>query len=243
MAQMDREDRSITPPTHAAVDGPYDGQEAEHIYIEDVFADADDQPRTVSSQARIRNRIRGVVTELTFYEEGFLGIREAAPKKILKDHTLELRFVDPDPVMHRHVARNCFLSSASTALAAIGAYFALPLTSYAGYSFAATTVLTTAAAVAFMLTLYRSHLTVQFVTTSGRAEVLRLVGNVGCIRRVRRATRAIRSAISRAGDESGVHDVRYLRAEMQAHYRLLEKGVISQEECSDGTAQILAKFG
>ena len=40
MAQMDREDHSITPPPpYAADDSPYDGHETEHIYIEDVFAE------------------------------------------------------------------------------------------------------------------------------------------------------------------------------------------------------------
>jgi hypothetical protein len=30
---------------------------------------------------------------------------------------------------------------------------------------------------------------------------------------------------------------------MQAHYKLAETGVITREECSDGTALILSKFG
>ena len=53
----------------------------------------------------------------------------------------------------------------------------------------------------------------------------------------------VREAIAKANADSGVHDVRYLRAEMQAHYKLAETGVITREACSNGTALILGKFG
>lgn len=242
MATKDNE--SIPAAAHAVdADGPFAGYESEHIYIEDVFADADEEPRTVTKRVRIRNRARGLVTELTFFAEGFLQVREGSTKKILKDHTLELRFVDPDPAIDRHLATGWLWGAAAGGLLALLAYFLLPLTGAAGYTFAATTTLVTAAIVALLQALYRSDLTVKFVTASGRAEVLQLIGCVGCMRRVRHAAKDIRQAISTAGGDSGTFDVRYLRAEMQAHYRLRENGVISQEECSDGTAQILARFG
>ena len=243
MAHKDRE--GIRNDTQAAVesDSPFAGYETEHIFIEDVFADSDEEPRTVTKRMRIKNRARGLITELTFYAEGFLRVREGSSTKLSKDHTLELRFVDPAPDVQRHLATGWLTGAAVGGLLAVLAYLLLPATGAAAYGFAVATALATAAIVALLQALYRSDLTVKFVTASGRAEVLQLVGCVGCMRRVRQAARAIRQAIAAAGGESGVFDVRYLRAEMQAHYRLRENGVISQEECSDGTAQILARFG
>ena len=88
-----------------------------------------------------------------------------------------------------------------------------------------------------------SQVALTFHTMTGRAEVLRLTANFGCVRNFRRAARDISTAIrqARAADKFG--DSRFLRMEMQAHYRLLESGVIGREACSRGTAKILARFG
>lgn len=224
-------------------DNIFERFETEHIYIEDVLADATEQPRTVAKQLRIHNRIRGTVTELTFYDEGFLRVREGTPKKLHKDYVLELRFVDARPERRRHAAVASLWTMIGSLGVGLGALVVLPLIGLATYSFAATTLLGTIAAVALMLFIYKSVECTRFCTASGRADVLTLVASPGCITKMRRAAREIQRAIGRVvGDGSGL-DERYLRAEMQAHYRLREKGVISQEACSDGTAQILAKFG
>lgn len=224
-------------------DSIFAGYETEHIYIGDESADSGEQPRTVSKRVNIKNRTRGVATELTFYKEGFLRIREGTEKKLHKDHILELRFVDPEPEFSRRIASGWVWAAFGSATSALGAYFMLPMTGMAGYAFAASTVLGTLAAVAFLLFVYKSEECIQFCTASGRAEVLKLVSSFGCMSKVRRTARYIQSSIAGASGDSGNYDVRYLRAEMQAHYKLREKGVITQEACSDGTAQILAKFG
>ena len=59
---------------------------------------------------------------------------------------------------------------------------------------------------------------------------------------MRAMAREIRRAIVRASAETGAHDVRYLRAEMLAHYKLAETGVITRDACSDAAALILSKF-
>ncbi len=222
---------------------PFAGCETEHIYIEDVLAGASEQPRTIDKQIRIRNRVRGTITELTFYTEGFLRIREGTPKRVHKDHVLELRFVDPNPDRRRHAAAGSLWATLAASAAALGALVVLPLTGLASYAFAIATILGTLAAVAMMLFLYKSVESTHFCTASGRTEVLKLTASFGCITKMRRAVRAIQRGIAQAGGAGGAVDDRYLRDEMQAHYRLLEKGVITQEACSHGTAQILAKFG
>ncbi len=222
-------------------DGPFAGYESEHIYIGDESQDPDNSPRTVSKRVRIRNFARGVASELTFYAEGFVNIREGTRKKLTKDHTLELRFVDPDPAIDRRIASGWLWIALGLTVLALASHFLLPITALSGYAFAITTLLGTLAAVAFLSFIYKSEERIRFYTTSGRAEVLSLVSSFGCVRKMRRTARAIQTSINGAG--RGACDVRYLRAEMQAHYRLRENGVITPQACADGTAQILSKFG
>ena len=60
---------------------------------------------------------------------------------------------------------------------------------------------------------------------------------------MRTVSREIAQAIREEAGGYDTADVRYLRAEMKVHYKLAEMGVISRQACSDGTSQILSKFG
>lgn len=224
-------------------DSPFAGYETEHIYIGDENADPSHKPRTVSKRVRIRNFARGVTTELTYYDEGFVRLREGTAKQLDKDHTIELRFLDPDAEISRSIATGWLWTATVMALSAVGCHFILPSTGFSTMTFAATVIFSTLGAIAFLLFVYKSEERVTFLTASGRAEVVQLVSSFGSIAKVRRAARDIRKCISRVSGDGGTFDVRYLRAEMQAHYKLRETGVISREACSDGTAQILSKFG
>jgi len=219
------------------------GEHTEHIYIGDEFADRACEPRTVVRQDRVRNRVNGTVTELTFYEEGFLKIRETSKKKRSKEHLLELRFLRPEPVKKQRIATRCLWTSLGIGLLALLVSFVLPLTPVAAHTFSATAMLATFAIVGLMLFIYRSEQTHQFRTASGNAIVLSLTGSFGCIRRMRALAREVKLAIAEVAQDTDIHDVRYLRAEMQAHYKLAETGVITREACSNGTSLILSKFG
>jgi len=216
----------------------------EHIYIEDELSGSIEEPRTVSSKTRLRNRVTGIITELTFYREGFLRVRTGTPRKPLKNYLLELRFIDPTPTRRHRLAMRCLWTSVGSAAAAALAWVILPLAGLESYSFTATTLLGTLAAVALMLFVHRSDETHVFYTAVGKTEVLALTGSFGCLRRCRKAAQAIQGAVK--GSHCGAaarEDIRYLKAEMKAHYRLAETGVISRQACSEGTSLILARFG
>ena len=123
------------------------------------------------------------------------------------------------------------------------ASYLLPLTGAAAHTISATASLATCAVLSLMLFVYRSDETHRFMTISGHAVVIRLAASFSCVRRVRKVSREISAAIAEASGGYDRQDVRYLRAEMQAHYKLAENGVISRQACSDGTATILSKFG
>ncbi len=219
------------------------GPETEHIYIGDESADQSGEPTTVTKCQCIRNRVRSIITEFTFYDEGFLKIREGTKNKFNKEHVLELRFLKPEPITTRRNATVCLWSTLCIGILAVLVSIDLPLTSFAQYTISVTVILTTLAILGLLSFAYRSEETHQFCTTSGRTVVLSLTGSFGCDHRMRAMAGEIRQAIVRASAETGAHDVRYLRAEMQAHYKLAETGAITREACSDGTALILSKFG
>ncbi len=224
-------------------DETFEGSDTEHIYIGDEFADQLGEPTTVRKCERIRNRVHGTITELTFYDEGFLKIREGTNKKLNKEHVLELRFMKPEPITTRRTATVCLGSSLGIGLLALFSSMVLPLTILAHYTTPSTAILATAAILSLMFFVYRSEVTHQFCTASGKTVVLTLTGSWGCNHHISAMAIEIRKAILRASAETGAHDVRYLRAEMQAHYNLADTGVITREACSDGTAIILSKFG
>jgi hypothetical protein len=89
---------------------------------------------------------------------------------------------------------------------------------------------------------YRTHETVEFYTLHGRARVLRLVANVGAIKRLRAFVPRLSGAIDESAERI-THDASaYLRAEMREHYRLRSAGVLSQDVCAQSTGRILAHF-
>jgi hypothetical protein len=227
----------------APANNPYDNPDTEHIYIGDEFADQAGEPTTIRRREYLRNHLLRTITEVTFYEEGFLKIREGNEKSLLKEHVVELRFLDSDPVVSKRVATSWLWSSFGTGALALLSLAVLPMVGFSGYATPVASVFAVLAALSLAMFVYRTQITHQFRTASGKAAVLSLTGSLGCVRRVRVMSIQVREAISKASTDSGVHDVRYLRAEMQAHYKLAETGVISREACSDGTALILSKFG
>lgn len=215
----------------------------EHIYIGDEFADQSIEPENISRQDTITNRVNGTITELTFYQEGFLKVREKRKGKNNKEHTLELRFLSPMPISSRHTATAFLWSSLGFGLLALIASFVLPVTSLSQYAFSASAIIATLAVLNLLLFVYRSEVKHQFRTASGQAIVLTLTGSFGCIRRMRGIANDVRQAIAETSDKTDTRDAVFLRAEMQAHYKLADTGVITREACSNGTSLILSKFG
>jgi hypothetical protein len=216
--------------------------QSEHIYIGDEFADTG-EPETVNSERTVRNCINGAITKLTFYDEGFLGVCEIRKGSRRREHTLELCFLAPKLYSKTYAATPFLWAALATGVLALISSFFLPTTPYASHSLTATVVMSALATLSLLLFVYRSEVRFQIRTAVGQAVVLSLVGSFGCIRKTRSAARAIVMAIRESRAEKNTRDISYLRAEMRAHYKLAETGVISREACSDCTTQILSRFG
>ena len=218
------------------------GMDTEHIYIGDEFADNSSEPTQLKKCERIRNCVNGTLTEITFFEEGFLKVRESNNKKRNTEHFLELRFLTSDPQTTQKLATSNLWLSLGLGLAALSSSFVLPMTTLAQFTMSAVLMTATLALLCLINFVYRSEVTFQFCTTNGQTVVLSLKASFGCIRRMREMARQVQREIKSASTENDAGDVRYLRAEMQAHYKLAETGVITREACSNGTSLILSKF-
>lgn len=222
-----------------------EGVASEHIFIgteegeerSEVF-----QPHIVRERFELNNRGRGIHTELTLFDEGFLSVREQRRGDLGTARLINLRFLDPVPSHSRLVALKTLyagigLAAAGAVCGALAAFSILT-----AFSLPAGVGLATAAAVTFMLFVYRTQEESIFYTTNGRAQVLTLLGTLGCLHACRGLVPELKSAIGQARETNHVDKTRYLREEMREHYRLRDDGILSHHACAVSTQKILAKF-
>ena len=222
-----------------------DGIAAEHIVMggdEEEETPIQAQPRVVNKQVTLNNRIRGLRTELTFYEEGFLKIREARGKNDSKSHLLNLQFLGLMPRLTRRVAMRTLYTALGLSGVAGLAWLIAEFTSLARFFGPIAVVFGAGALLAFLLFVYRTRDRTKFFTAHGEVEVVTLLATLGCYRRCRAVVPEIRRAIEAARANNNPNKAEYLREEMRDHYRLRESGVISPEACAEGTRRILSQF-
>ena len=143
----------------------------------------------------------------------------------------------------RYTATAFLWSSLALGLLALIVSFALPLINMPQYAFSVGAIIGTLAVLNLLLFVYRSEVKHRFRTASGKAVVLTLTGSFGCIHRMREVASDVKRAIAENSDNTNRRDAVFLRAEMQAHYKLADTGVITREACANGTSLILTKFG
>ncbi len=220
-----------------------EGFTSEHIIISGDGTDYIDEPTVVGKRFTLSNPVRGLRTEFTLFDEGFLKVRSSKKKKLGKDYMLELRFLDPKPRVSPRFVTDSFLAALSMGGAAAISWLLTTFTSLDTYTFPASIVLSTGAIVALLLCIYQSGEKILFCTARGNVPVLMLLTNFGCFRKSRTVVSEISNAIVIAIKKDNLEEEPYLRAEMQDLYRLRNQGVISPKACQTGTSRILARFG
>lgn len=220
---------------------------AEHILLEgDVvesgYEASPARPKTVSQRFELNNRGRGVNTELTLYEEGFLEIATENRGKQSGEHIFDLRYVDPTPTLNQFIA----VKMLYTGLGLLGAALLSGILAYFQVFSAVTISLgigfLTAALITGILFVYRTKEEAVFCTLSGRGEVIKLLASPGCIRQLRNLVPEIVKAINHAHSLNTLKKEQRLREEMREHYRLKDQGVLTEDDCSTCTLRILHDF-
>jgi hypothetical protein len=234
---------SRTPRPASAAEVP-ELSESEHIFIgsEDLSRDPKLANRAIG-RAEMRNPLRHTVWEITLFEEGIVEIVERTRAERAEAFRLDLQYLDPIPSIRFVVAKRAFWLALGAAAAAGGALLLadlLPIIGPAALVAAVLAGLTALGAAAFGI--YRSHETIEFHTLHGRARVIKLVANVGAIKRFRAFVPKLSGAIEESAERISQDASAYLRAEMREHYRLRGAGVLSSDECAESTGRILSYF-
>jgi hypothetical protein len=228
-----------TTPPDAAHSAP-----GEHILIasDDFAADPATVARTPSDTVVLRNPIRRSGAEITFYEEGYLKVTELERGNSEAPFLLDLRFVDPVPKIERVIAMRWLTAAFGCGAMAVLAAFLLRFDAFHTVAQVALGLAAIATISALYVGVYSSHEKIEFCTLHGRAAVLKLVANLGSIKKFHSFVPMLCRAIDEAAERIGADTSAYLRAEMREHYRLRGDGVLDADECARGTGRILAQF-
>ena len=216
-----------------------------HIVLEspeEQERSAPEQPRNIAAEYELNSRLAATRVRLALYEEGFLAVRTRYGNKPETKLVLDLRHIDPKPMVSRITARRtghfCLWSvGLSGLLGLLGSLGVMP-TAF----FSAALAMTAGAAFFAWLFLCRTGERVSFRTANGSAEVLTLFGTVGTIRELRRIVPALAASIRSARELGATEKRLYLRREIREHYRLAQAGIISDDDCSTCTRRILSNF-
>lgn len=217
----------------------------EHISLGEDFAvlAGAEEPEKITRRFEFKNRLRGRRTQLVFYAEGFLRVRQWQRKKKVRDYLLSLRFLSPDTSTSRHIPMRVLQVAAGFAGFGLLCGLISWVSPWNALFTPAAVVGAAGAALAALLFAYLAHERTKFQSFAGKTTVLTLVGTADSFKRCR----AIAPEISKAIEDAQVQNIQnqtdYLRQEMREHYRLREYGVIDQNGCSDATRRILASFG
>jgi len=223
---------------------PLPAAQTEHIFIgsDDFSADPAVAARTPGDSVVLRNPIRRTGTELTLFEEGYLKVIALAKGNAEPPFFLDLRFVDPVPKIERVIAVRWLVAALGCGAAAALAAFSMRFDALHVPAAWALGVAALATAATLYVGVYLSHERIEFCTLHGRVGVLRLVANLGTIKKFHAFVPQLCRAIDEAAERIGVDTAAYLRAEMREHYRLRGGGVLGNDECARGTGRILAQF-
>lgn len=217
----------------------------EHISLGDDFGilAGAEEPENISECIDVRNRTRGLRTELVLYEEGFLRVRQWQRKKKTRDYLLSLRFLAPEfSTSHSIPMRVLQVAGGFAGVGLLSSLIAW-LSPWNAIFVPAAVFGALGACISAMLFLYLAHEKTTFSSAVGQATVLTLLGTADSFKRCRRIAPKIVAAIEAAQRHNTHQFSDYLRQEMREHYRLREYGVIEHDECSDATRQILSRFG
>ena len=215
----------------------------EHVSIGDDITHPSTEPKEFSGHDIVKNRLNGTVTEIRYSREGYLRTHETRKGTTNDGLLLELRFLDPTPILVRRWPVAFLWSSLAFGLLAMSASFFISKSGYSQHADLITAALSIMAILSLVLFAYRYVVDYQFRTASGEAIVLTLSGTFESTRRMQKVANRVSNAIVHARKQVDTQDENYLRAEIQAHYRLANTGAITREACTTGNFLILSKLG
>ena len=220
--------------------------DAEHILLEsdERVVPTLETARRIHARLAMRGRLWRCSMNLALIDGLFLSVRTARANVLNSRYVVDLRFVDPVPLLERRIAwRSIAIGAACLALGVFGARsIAASAAPWWRHEWLLETAALFGVAAAALFAAF--HLTTESLTlfsAHGRARLVAHTGRVGTIRAFRkfflpRLDAHLYVAI-RARRRSRVQ---HLRDEMREHFRLRNAGVLTEAEYEAAKRRILA---
>lgn len=225
----------------APPDGDY-----EHICLgaEESLEPDEATVRTPSRiEAELRQARRGRTESALIFDGHYLGVRKKGRGADPDWYWLHLAFVDPQPIRRtgrlRRAVVAALVAPAGTALLAVA--LAGSLTGLTAAIALPVAALLSLAGLAYAIFDYLDHWI--FCTRHGRTPVLRIARLRADRRGLRRFLDRLEDGASAAWHQSSGARAELLRDEMRAHRRLLQEGVLAQQDFDAARAAILRAHG
>jgi hypothetical protein len=220
-------------------------QTAEHIVFEPDTREAPkaSAARRIHATLHCRSRLRRRSLDLSIIDYYYLAVRMMRGKTV-NEYVLDLRFIDPAPVLRRRIPWRWILGA--VALTALGGlctwWFASAVVPrwqhWAAQSAAA---LCAAAAGAYLVVAFRLIETVAVRSLYGHATLLEYTAGPGTLRIARPFMHKLAAHTRLAAEYRRFTKAEHLVDELRDHYRLMIAGVLSRELYAATKASILAQ--
>jgi len=217
---------------------------AEHISIEadvDYVGDAVRAPRKIRSKYALTSSMRKCSTELALLEEHYLQVHAVRAGRQPVKYSIDLRFLNSQPVRVRRIAWTWFALSAIFAAASAGAlWFASAAhLKFSSPVFVAACVAIVCAIGTTMLGVRSTSESLNFTSINGGATFVNVLGSLGSAKDGKTFFVALIKDIAAAKAARPQPKQQWLRDEMREHHRLRELGVLSEAEYEASKARIL----
>jgi len=227
--------------TSPGVDGRAAGR-AEHISIEaDNDYLAPPPVRKVRAKYLLESSMRKCSTELALLDDYYVQVHSRRARKEPLRYTIDLRFLNSQPVRVRHIAWMWFVASAVLWLAAAAGVWlaAAAETKFASPLFIGGCIAALCAIVAAFIGVRGTSETLEFRSVNGGAPLVSVLGGLGSTKAGKSFFVAMIKDIAAAKAARPQQKQQWLRDEMREHHRLREIGALSEADYEASKARIL----
>ena len=222
-------------------------QKTEHILLESEVREVPEPGRARKIHAALHtyDRLRRRGLDLAIIDYYYLAVRTGRPGS-LREYVLDLRFIDRSIRLRRHYPWRCLGAASALAMAAALSTRRIWSSTVPWWQHpwvpicAATFALTVCAC---LICAWRLTETLALHSVHGRATLLEYTARLGTLRVAHTFARKLAAHIQLAIAARRSSDAEHLRDEMREHFRLMETGVLSQEQYEASKARILARHG
>lgn len=217
---------------------------AEHISLEaetDIAAPPKRPPhRKVRATYALQSKLRECATELSLLDEHYLQVSSRRGKDARK-YSIDLRFLNSQPVRVRRIAWLWWSISALALLGAGGALWFASLSAafLTSTGFVIGCVAALAATGTTVLALRQTTEALNFTSVHGGAPFVNVMGGIGSTKAGRAFFVSLIKEIAAAKEARQQPKQQLLRDEMREHHRLREAGVLSEADYEASKARIL----